>query len=434
MVSSLKHQGRKPAGNYAQQGIKSLLTLMLVIGVMVSSLMFSGCGLFKASENTKTPESMAAEELYLEAWEIIREEFVDPTYNEQDWYKRWHHKYRGELRDKEDAYVAIQTMLASLNDDYTRFLKPRDREEQDMSIDSKLYGIGVQISKKDGKLMVVTTFDDTPADKAGLLPKDVITHIDGEETAALSVEDAADRIRGKENTLVKITVKRIDEDGKTELFSRDILRGEIKIHTVFTKELKNPEIGYIRLSSFISESAMPELMNKIEQQSGKKAMILDLRGNYGGLLSNAVDVADLFLEEGDIVSMVDNHKDKKVFRANPGQWKDVPMVVLIDGGSASASEIVSGALKDHKRATLVGTRTFGKGLVQKINTLSDGSGINITISKYFTPKGTDINKKGIEPDIQVEYTQDDFLKGRDPQLDKAITVLQKKYRLASADK
>lgn len=417
-----------------KQWVQPLFTLWVALVLVVSSFAFAGCHFLPTKNSAKTPEAMAAEALYLEAWEMIREEFVDPSFNEQDWYKRWYHRYRGKLNDKEDAYVAIQTMLASLNDDYTRFLKPRDREEQDMSIDSKLYGIGVQISKKDGKLMVVTTFDNTPADKAGLLPKDVITHIDGEETAALTVEDAADRIRGKENTLVEITVKRQNEEGTAKVFSKKIRRGEIKIHTVFSKELKNPNIGYIRLSSFISENAMPEMMNKINQLNDKKAMILDLRGNYGGLLTNAVDVADLFLEGGDIVSMVDNHQDKKVFQANPGQWKDVPMVVLIDGGSASASEIVSGALKDHKRATLVGTRTFGKGLVQKINTLSDGSGVNITISKYFTPNGTDINKKGIDPDIEVLFTPDDFVHGRDPQLDKAISVLQEQYQLAAAKK
>ena len=311
--------------------------------------------------------------LYDEVWKLVNARFVNDDKNGQDW-RIWRHRYDAQMETEEDAYVAIETMLASLNDDYTRFLKPRDMKEQTISIDSKLYGIGVQISKKDGKLLVVTTFEDTPAAGAGLLPKDEITHINGKETAGLTVEQCADRIRGKEGTTVALTVRR--EDGK--VFTKDIVRGEIKIKSVFTRELDNSQIGYLRLSSFISETAVNEMQEMAWSLKDKKAIILDLRGNYGGLLSNAVDIADMFLDDGDIVSMIDNHQSKKVFRARPGRLLSQPMVVLIDGGSASASEIVGGALKDHHRATLIGTNTFGKGLVQQIYPLDGGWALKLT--------------------------------------------------------
>lgn len=368
---------------------------------------------------TDSPEE--AERLYHEAWQRLLEEYVDPSYNHQDWY-HWKDHYKGRLQTQEDAYVAIQTMTSSLNDVYTRYLKPRDMAEQTISIDSKLSGIGVQISMKDGKLFVVSIFEDTPAFKAGLMPKDVISKIGDVDTSGMDVEDAADHIRGPEGTIVRLTILR-----GNQALVKEIPRAEIKIKSVFTKPLKDPQVGYIRLSSFISETEMSELDAVVAKVKGKKAIILDLRGNYGGLLTNAVDVADMFLDKGAIVQIVDKNHNQRSFDAQPGVVLDQPLVVLVDGGSASASEIVSGALKDHKRGVLIGSQTFGKGLVQKIVPLYDGSGLNITISKYLTPNGTDINKKGIEPTIKVPFTPQDFFHDRDPQLDKALSYLKEKY-------
>jgi carboxyl-terminal processing protease len=365
----------------------------------------------------------AAIDLYHEAWEMIDTEFYDHQFNGQKWI-RWKNHYDPLIQDEEDAYVAIQTMLASLNDDYTRFLPPREMKEQSMSIDSKLYGVGIQIFVKSQKLVVASPLEGTPAAKAGIQPKDEIMFIDGKTTAGMSVEDAADLIRGPEDTPVRLTIKRGDKT-----FSVTLNREEIKIKSVFTKEIKDKRIGYVRLSSFISETAFQEMKEAIRNMASKGALIVDLRGNYGGLLTNAVDISDMFLDEGGIVSIVDQEKEVEAFDAKPGQAFRKPMVVLIDGGSASASEIMSGALKDNHRATLIGTKTFGKGLVQKINMLSNESGMNITISKYLTPNGTDINKKGIQPDILVPYTEKDFYKDQDPQLDKAIQFLQSHSKL-----
>lgn len=386
--------------------------LLIVLG------MLSGCNQPEAGSGKTDVKQAEANALYDEAWNMIHDEYVDSSFNGQDW-GQWRYRFQGKLKDPNDAYVAIGTMVASLNDEYTRFLRPRDMSEQTMSIDSKLYGVGIQISMRNNKLVVLATIDGTPADKAGLMPKDIITYIDGHETAGMSVEDAADRIRGERGTYVTLSIKR---DHQT--LQKRIKRDEIKLKSVFTRPLEDRDIGYVRLSSFISESMLAEMEDAMKKEQGKKALIIDLRGNYGGLFTNAVEIADMFLDDGDIVSIVNRDKDRRVYEAHPGAIFRKPLVVLIDGGSASASEILSGALKDNKRATLIGSQSFGKGLVQKINTLSNGAGMNITISKYLTPNGTDINKKGIEPDIKVPFTEKDFLGHRDPQLDRAEQFLK----------
>lgn len=378
----------------------------------------AGCGVEHSTSQGAGEQQAVANALYDEAWSTINQEYVDGTFNGQDWSK-WRHHFKGQLKDPSDAYVAIGTMVASLNDEYTRFLLPRDMSEQTMSIDSRLYGVGIQISVRDNKLLVLATIDGTPAEKAGLMPKDVITRINGHETAGMSVEDAADRIRGEKDTYVTLTIKRGGQE-----FEKRIQRGEIKLKSVFTQPMDDKRIGYIRLSSFISENMLNEMEDIMRKMQDKKALIIDLRGNYGGLFTNAVEIADMFLDSGDIVSIVNREKDRRVYEAHSGAVYRKPMVVLINGGSASASEILSGALKDNHRATLIGTQSFGKGLVQKINTLSNGTGLNITISKYLTPNGTDINKKGIEPDIKVPFTEADFRAHKDPQLERAVQHLE----------
>lgn len=415
---SSHYQSRKIVLALRQRSIAGLLLLL----IPMSLGLLAGC-----RQNAQSPSQLdqghnqsqaVADALYDEAWNVVAQEYVDGSFNGQDWQK-WRHHYDHRLKDSQDAFVAIATMVASLNDEYTRFLQPRDMSEQTMSIDSRLYGVGIQISKLDNKLVVMATLDDTPAEKAGLMPKDQITHINGHETAGMSVEDAADHIRGEKGTYVTLTIRR----GKTDLLKK-IQRGEIKLKSVFTRPLPDQRIGYVRLSSFISENMLGEMETIVRKLSDKQAMIIDLRGNYGGLFSNAVEIADMFLDRGDIVSIVNREKDKRIYESHPGMLFSKPLVVLIDGGSASASEILSGALKDNHRAKLVGSQSFGKGLVQKINTLSSGAGINITISKYLTPNGTDINKKGIEPDIKINFTEADFRSRRDVQLNRAVSYLQ----------
>ena len=363
-------------------------------------------------------------ELYDQVWRLINAKFVDQTNNAQDWNK-WRHKYDNVIMTNDDAYVAINTMIASLNDPYTKFMDPKEFAEETNSIKGSLKGIGIQIGVKDGKLMVIAPIEDTPAEKAGLLADDEILEINGESTKGITVDKAADKIRGKEGTTVTLLVKRKGMEPK----KYTITRAEIEIKSISQKlpiEMKIPdEFCYIRLSSFISRNAASEFGEILNNTKDKKGYIIDLRSNPGGLLSNAIYISDMFLKGGTIVSTVDRDGYKETQKASYTTYTDKPVVVLINKGSASASEIFSGAMKDNGRAVIIGEQSFGKGLVQEINKLPYDAGINITIQKYLTPNGTDINKKGITPDIVVELTEENVKNKDDVQLKKAIEVLTK---------
>lgn len=361
-------------------------------------------------------------DLYDNVWRLINTKYVDQTDNQQDW-NQWRHKYDPYINSYDDAYVAIETMLTSLDDPYTKFLDPKEFAEETSSIKGSLKGIGVQIATKDGKLMVIAPIEDSPAEKAGLMADDEILEINGQSTKGMSIDKAADRIRGEEGTMVTLLIKR-----KDVIKNYAITRKEIELKAVSTKipnNVKlNDDIGYIRLSSFISKNAAKEFEDIVNQYNCKKGYIVDLRSNPGGLLTNAIYIANLFLPNGIIVSTVDRDGYKETQRTIGRPITNKPLVILINKGSASASEIFSGAMKDNKRAVLIGEKSFGKGLVQEINRLSNDSGVNITIQKYLTPNGTDINKKGIEPDIKVELSEDDIKNKDDKQLKKANEVLQ----------
>lgn len=361
-------------------------------------------------------------QLYDQVWRVVNTKYVDQTNNGQNW-NRWRAKYDEYLRTDEDAYVAIATMLASLNDPYTKFLDPKEFAEETSSIKGSLKGIGVQIGVRDGKLLIIAPIEGTPGEKAGLMAEDEILEINGVSTKGITVDKAADKIRGEEGTSVELLIKRENQPNKVY----KIVRAEIEIKSVSLKVPENiklnDQIGYIRLSSFISKNASNEFSSALNSMKDKKGLIIDIRSNPGGLLSNAILISDMFLNSGTIVSTVDRDGYKETARATRRYIVDKPVVILINKGSASASEIFSGALKDNKRAIIVGENSFGKGLVQEINRLPCAAGMNITIQKYLTPNGTDINKKGIEPDILVELTEEDIKNKNDAQLKHAQDVL-----------
>lgn len=369
--------------------------------------------------------AVSPDQLYDEVWRLINLKYVDQTDNSQDW-NIWRHRYDGKMKSKEDAYVAIDTMLASLNDPYTRFLDPKEFAEETSSIKGSLQGIGIQIGMKDGNLVVIAPIEGSPADKAGILTDDLILEIDGVSTKGITIDKAADKIRGNAGSQVTLLVKRKDEQPK----KYTITRAEIEIKSVSVKtpiETKIPDsVQYIRLSSFISKNAASEVLNILKTTANtKKGYILDLRSNPGGLLSNAILMSDMFLQGGGIVSTVDRYGYKDTTKAAKIRITNKPLVILVNKGSASASEIFSGAMKDNQRAILVGEQTFGKGLVQEINKLSDDAGLNITIQRYLTPNGTDIHKKGITPDYVVKITADDVKNKNDVQLKEGLKILLK---------
>lgn len=363
-------------------------------------------------------------EMYDDVWKIVNKKYYDPSNNHQDWAK-WRYRYENKLKTKEDAYIAIETMLASLNDPYTRFLDPKEFSEETQSIKGSLKGIGTQIGLRDGELVIIAPLEDSPAERAGLMADDKILEINGESTKGINIDVAADKIRGEKGTTVTLLIQRKGVPNKTY----SVVRDEIEVKSVSCKPpfetTKIPDdIQYIRLSSFISKNAATEIESILNNSSSAKGYILDLRSNPGGLLTNAIYISDMLLRGGVIVSTVDRDSYKSTTRAGYQQVTDKPIVVLINKGSASASEILSGALKDNHRATIVGEQSFGKGLVQEINRLPDEAGMNITIQRYLTPSGSDIHKKGITPDVVVELTKDNVDAKEDVQLKKAIEILE----------
>ncbi len=355
------------------------------------------------------------DKIYEKVWDLINDDFYDGSFNGQDW-SRWKHKYDGKLKNSEDAHKAVETMLASLGDRYTRFLDRDAFDDERSQIDAQICGIGVQIgTNKERKIVIISPIEDTPAYKAGVKAGDELVEIDSKATEGFTVDDAAKKIRGPINTDVELTLVRkgANKDNPQRLILK-ITRAEIPLKAVQTTQMLNNDIGYIRLSSFISQKADREVAESIAKLPSAKALILDLRDNPGGLLNNAIAISNMFLKNGVVVSTVDRDGYKKSEATTGHPLCELPIALLINKGSASASEITSGALKDNGRAVLVGEKTFGKGLVQGINRLEDGSGVNITIARYLTPNDTDINKKGIQPDVEVKLVKKDIESHKGP--------------------
>lgn len=403
--------------------------------ILVITLVFSLVAAKYNPENTKNPYeyvissienvSTTPDGVFDRSWRIIKNNYVDTTFNNQDW-NRWLNRYDHEIKTKNDSYVAIDSMIESLNDPYSRFLRPEEFSEQDRSIDAKVFGIGVHIADFKGNAVIVNVIEDTPASKAGLMAGDRILKVNNLSAKGLSIKAIADAVRGKAGTKVSLTLLR-----NKKIIQKTILRKEIKIKSVKSKILDN-KYAYIKISTFISSNMAFEVAEALNATKKAKGIIIDLRGNHGGLLPNAIMIANMFIEKGTIVSIIDRSGKKQAFSAEPERLiTSKPVVVLINGESASASEILSGALKDHKRALLVGETTFGKGLVQRILKLPDGSGINLTIARYLTPNGTDIGHKGIKPDYKVVMTPREFFSGKDNQLNKAKQILSAEINLNS---
>ena len=312
-------------------------------------------------------------------------------------------EYVEETNSNELMYGAIKGMLETL-DPHSAFMPPNMYKEMQEETKGRFEGLGIEITIKEGILMVVSPIEDTPAFKAGILAGDQILKIDGDSTKNLTLMDSVKRLRGPKGTKVTITIMR---EGFTKPREFTLTRDVIPVRSV-RHELLEKQYGYIRLSQFQekTEGELDKALKALEEESkgSMKGLILDLRNNPGGLLDQAVKVADRFIESGLIVSMEGRREDQKMkfFAHSQGTIARYPLIVLVNGGSASASEIVAGAIQDHGRGILVGTQTFGKGSVQTIFPLKDGSGLRLTTARYFTPNGRSIQAKGIIPDILVK--------------------------------
>lgn len=334
-----------------------------------------------------------------------------------------------ELRANYDGKLEVEKLIEGLKtglvaasgDPYTEYMSPSDAKAFQSELSGSFEGIGAQLGKNEaGNVIIVSPIDGFPAKKAGLQPKDVIAGVDGKSTAGWTVDQARDKIRGAKGTVVKLRIIR----GETEL-NFDITREEINIPSVESKKLDG-NIGYIKISQFGDDtsSLTREAASTLKSQ-GVTGMILDLRGNPGGYLDSAVDVSSLWLDKKTVLQEKRDGVVIKTFTSSgPTTLKGLPTIVLIDEGSASASEITAGALRDNGVAKLVGTQSFGKGSVQQPQDLANGGILKVTIARWFTPKGKNIDKEGITPDVVVERTADDVKAERDPQLDKAIEQLK----------
>lgn len=397
----------------------SVLILVIFNNVFLST--FTKTNSYFLKQELVNSDEVSSQRLFDKTWRVISREYYEPSLNHQNW-NRWRIRYQGKIKTADDAKVAIDSMIASLDEPYTRFMPQKDFEELTTSITSKIYGIGVNIYSNSGKTEIFNVMQGTPADYAQLKQGDIITHVDGKDIAGMNISEVASLVRGPENSVVELSILR---DGKK--FNKIIKRKEIKIKSVKSSILDN-HIGYIKITSFMSGTTPNEFIEALNNTKNTDSLIIDLRGNTGGLLDNAVFIADRFINHGTIVDIIYRNGYKKTIKANDeGELLEKPVVVLVNGVSASASEILSGALKDAHKATLVGNKTFGKGLVQKVVPLPNSTGVNVTIARYLTPNGTDINKLGIKPDIEIGSDIDFMIENKkDIQLEKAKEILNRK--------
>jgi len=324
---------------------------------------------------------------------------------------------------------AIKGYVSALGDPYTVYMDQKEFADFETQTRGSYSGIGVVVSAdSEGYIVVVSTIEDTPGEKAGIRSGDRIIAVDNKEVSAKNLDEAVNMIKGKEGTVVTLKILRKGEEKPLVL---NIKRERIYLKTVKGKKLDN-DIGYIRITMF-DENTSKDFKKTLEDLSKEniKALIIDLRDNPGGLMDESVAIADMLLPKGVIVYTQDK-QGKKEYRYSDDNKIDIPFAILVNGGSASASEILSGAVKDMKAGVVVGTKTFGKGLVQSVIPFNDGSGLKITVSKYFTPNGNDINGKGIEPDVVVELPKGlsyfDLTPDKDVQLKKAMEILREKIK------
>jgi carboxyl-terminal processing protease len=356
-------------------------TLMILVGGL--SLLVLGPAQLQA-ESSDTYRQL---NLFGDVFELIREEYVDP------------------VDDSKVIEAAINGMLSSL-DPHSSYMNPKSFQDMQVQTRGEFGGLGIEVTLDRGLIKVVSPNDDTPAAKAGILSGDYITRLDGQEVVGLTLQDAVERMRGPIGSAVTLTIAR---EGRDAPFDVKLVRDTVAIKSV--KGRTEGNIGYLRISSFSEQTdhELKDALAKISQEKGDaiQGYVLDLRNNPGGLLDQAIAVVDDFLDKGEIVSTRGRYaRDTQRYQAHPGDLaKGKPMIVLINGGSASASEIVAGALQDHHRAVILGTQSFGKGSVQTIRPLSNNGAIRLTTARYYTPSGRSIQALGITPDIKVEQAK-----------------------------
>ena len=415
-------------GNFPR--LSSVTSLKLMLTLATTSLVVS-----YATPSVNAALEDSPKTVVDEVWQIVNKEFVDRKFNQVNWHKKRQELLNRDYSDRAEAYQAIRQSLKDLGDPYTRFLDPNEFADLTSQTSGELSGIGIvlAIDEKTSNLIVVEPLVNSPAAEVGIKAGDKILRINNKPTSLMSLEQASAEIKGEVGTEVSLQVAR---QGK-ETFDVTITRAQIELPSVDynVQEEDGIKVGYIKLDEFSSHAA--EQMKKAIEDLSKEQVsgfVLDLRSNPGGLLFSSVEIARMWLEKGAIVSTKDRKGGDQKFSANGTALTKLPLAVLVDRYSASASEILAGALKENKRATVIGTRTYGKGTVQSVHALSDGSGLAVTIAQYYPPSGIDINQRGITPDIQVTLTKEEQMNlninpslagtKNDPQYSRAIAILK----------
>ena len=381
--------------------------------IILLPFFFSGLLLSNKIESSVLKSSN--KEVIDHVWQIVYRDFLDSEgkFNKSNWIKLRKKLLSKNYPNADDAYIAIREMLNNLNDPYTRFLDPKQFNQMRIDTSGELTGVGIQILKdsESGFLIIVSPIAGSPASESGIKAKDKIISIDNISTKSLDIEGAVKLIRGKKGTKVNLEILR-----NGSIFNKTLVRKKIEIKSVTSKINSSRNgflVGYLRIKQF-NANASKDLKKVILDYETKNVSgyILDLRSNPGGLLDSSIEISRQFIDKGIIVSTLSKNGLKEVKRANGSALTSKPLVVLVNEGSASASEIVSGAIKDNLRGKLVGKKTFGKGLVQSMRSLVDGSGLTVTVAKYLTPNGIDINKFGIRPDIEVNMNVNPILQNQ----------------------
>lgn len=395
--------------------------ISMVVGVILIFVAGMSFGL-----NAKTPKTDYSEDIqiirtYTDVLKLVEDNYVEPT------------------DPKKLLYGSLRGLLSSL-DPYSTFFTPEEFKEFTSETQGEFGGLGMEVTMENNKLLVVSPIEDTPAFKAGIKPGDWIVEIDGEPTDKMTLFQAVKKMRGKPGTKVTLTIFR---KGVEKPFKVELVRDLIKVKSVKTKELENGKIGYIRLTQF-QENSAEEFEKALKSFKNKEGIIIDLRNNPGGLLTSAVSIADMLLPKGKLIVYTQGRdpKNKEEFysQSDPIVDKKIPIAVIVNKGSASASEILTGALKDNNRAIIVGDTTFGKASVQTLIPLPDGSGVKLTVAHYYTPNGNLIMNKGITPDIIVKVSEEEEAERakaereakmngkeveiKDPQLEAAINAIK----------
>jgi carboxyl-terminal processing protease len=350
--------------------------------------------------------------LFWDVWELLKKNHIDSE----------------KIDAQKLVYGAISGMLKATEDPYTDFFNPEESKEFNEDIEGVFEGIGAELGIKDDILTIIAPLDGSPAELAGLLPGDKILKIDEKISTDLTIDEAVDAIRGKKGTEVKLTIL---HSGAEETEEITVKRDKIEIKSVKIEFREKDEIAYLKIIKF-SDNVDIEFDDAINLiiKKGSRGIVLDLRNNPGGLLDKTIDVASRMIPKNKIVVSEEDGAGKKenIYTSGGDKVSSIPMVVLINEGSASASEILAGALRDNQEIQLIGEKSFGKGSVQQLFDLPGGSNVKITVAKWLTPKGEYIMDKGIEPNVKVKMTLDDYKNDRDPQLDKALEIIKEKIK------